>query len=265
MPAGELGKGSHGRCKACARALPAEPARKGKALTEPQVAPVDTGSVHGDPKAAEARRQLELLKLFGMAGEANATTVELLRAGDREGAITHARATDAKAKQVAHRAPRAETAPLGSRDLGMIDGPALVQGGTMNATDGGKTDWTREVPADQLPNALKGAPLAEPTPDAPRPTRRNPATGEVEPRAPHFSGSRRERIDREIAAADRPKPRRTASSKRRHRAKLAAQRDIEQRVKARGETYVPKGQRPTVTDDVIRLRALGSDLPVKGW
>lgn len=265
VSAGELGKGSHGRCKACARALPAEPARKGKALTEPQIAPVDTGTVHGDPKAAESRRQAELLELFGMAGEANATTVELMRAGDREGAITHARATDAKAKQVAHRAPSAQTAPLGSRDLGMIDGPALVQGGTMNATDGGLTDWTREVPADQLPNALKGAPLAEPNPAAPRPTRRNPATGEVEPRAPHMSGSRRERIDREIAEADRPKPKRTKASKRRHRAKLAAQRDIQRRVEARGETYVPKGKRPTVTDDMVRLRALGSDLPVKGW
>lgn len=272
LSAGELGKGSHGRCKACTRLLPVEPARKGKALTEPTVNVVDTGSVHGDPKEAESRRRGELLALFGDASNDNATTVEILRSGDREQAITHARATDAQAERVAHRAPKAQTPPKGSRDLGMIDGAAIVQGPTMNATDGGLTNWTREVPADQLPNALKGAPMAEANPDALRPTRRNPATGEIEPRAARLDGSLRERADNQVAERVTPdglRPdtaKRTASSKRRHRARRLAEAKIQERVKGRGDTFVPKGRMvDPVKAEVRRLAGKGAKLPKSGW
>lgn len=266
LSAGELGKGSHGRCKACARLLPAEPARKGKTLTEPTLGEVDTGSVHGDPKAAEKRRTAELLPLFGEGSKLNAEIVEALRAGNEDMARDTAKAVDRAARTVSARAPHAQTPPKGARDLGMIDGAAIVQGPTMNATDGELTNWTREVPADQLPNVLKGAPMAEANPQAPRPTRRNPATGEIEPRAARLDGSLRERMDREIATADRDKPKRTASSKRRHRARRLAEAKIRERVEGRGDTFVPRGRMiDPVKAEIRRLAAKGDKLPKSGW
>jgi len=208
----------------------------------------------------------ELLPLFGDAPKDNPAMVEALRSGDAETAPNYARATDDAAKTVRTRAPKAAMPPRGSRELGMIDGAALVQGPTMNATDGGQTNWTREVPADQLPNALKGAPMAEANPQAPRPTRRNPATGEIEPRAAVLGGSLRERMDREIAQADRPQPRATASSKRRARARRVAERKLRERVQGRGDTFVPKGRMvDPVKAEVKRLQAKGSTLPTQGW
>lgn len=266
MSAGELGKGSGERCKACVRLLPSEPARKGKTLTEPALGEVDTGSVHGDPKAAEKRRTAELLPLFGDAAKLNPEIAEALRAGDKDLARDTAKAVDRAAKTVDARAPHAQTPPKGSRDLGMIDGAAIVQGPTMNATEGGLTNWTREVPEDELPNALKGAPMAEPNPQAPRPTRRNPATGETEPRAARLDGSLRERMDREIATVDRDKPKRTASSKRRARARRLAEAKIRERVTGRGESFVPKGRMvDPVKAEIRRLAAKGDKLPKSGW
>lgn len=263
-----------GRCKSCVKLLPSEPARKGKALSEPRTEPVATGMVHGSPEQAEAKRVDELAPLFGEGAKLNAALVGQYREGHEDAARDTAKAVDRAARAVAHRVPRADRTPVGQRDHGALDGVAMVQGPNMNANEGGVTNWTRpEIPRDQLPNCLKGAPIAEANPDAPRRTRVNPSTGEIEPAAARLDGSLRERVDRTVVpdAADRDgfvqsSAKRTKASKRRYRAKQQAERMIRERVKSRGDKFVPQGRMvPTVKSELRRLAAKGDKLPKSGW
>lgn len=263
-----------GRCKSCVKLLPSEPTRKGKALSEPKTETVATGMVHGSPQQAEAKRVAELKPLFGEGSKLNATLAEQLRAGDKSGARDTAKAVDRAARAVAPLVPKADRTPVGQRDHGALDGVAMVQGPNMNANEGGVTNWSRpEIPRDQLPNCLKGAPIAEANPDAPRRTRVNPSTGEIEPAAARLDGSLRERVDRTVVpdATDRDgfvqsSAKRTKSSKRRHRAKKQAERMIRERIEGRGGKFVPQGRMvPTVKSELRRLAAKGESLPVKGW
>jgi hypothetical protein len=191
------------KCKTCA-ALGADDTRKrGTGLSEPTVDPVDTGAQHGDPRDAEQRRVVEIRPLSREADKINSAIGEQLTNGDREGARDNARLLDARSRETSAQldrmapgkgVPVAETAPIGQRDHGMLNGVAMVQG----------------------PNT---APV--------QPMRRNKRTGALEPKAAYLSGSLRERVDPTVLLRDQPK--RTAESKRRYRARLNAERKAAER------------------------------------
>lgn len=250
------------RCKTCTTALADDTRKRGTGLSEPTVVPVDTGVQHGDPKAAELRRVAELAPISGDADKSNAEIVTALRDGHKGEALSLARELDERGPSAS--VPEADRAPIGNRDHGQLDGVAMVQGPNMDASEGGVTNWTRKVDPTNLPNALKGAPLAEDNPDAKRRTWRNPATGDIEPAAPRLDGSLRERIDREVVPGERP--RRTAASRRRYRKTRQVERNVSARFKARGEAMPRKGKGlPTVKQEAKRLHNLGRDLPTSGW
>lgn len=201
------------KCKTCASLGADDTRKRGTGLSEPTVEPVDTGAQHGDPRDAEQRRVSEIRPLSREAEKVNAAIGEQLADGDREGARENARLLDARSRETsaqldriasgANRAPGkgvpvAETAPIGQRDHGMLNGVAMVQGPNM-------------------------APV--------QPMRRNKRTGELEPKAAYLSGSLRERVDPTILLRDQPK--RTAAAKRRYRARLTAERKAAER-KANG-------------------------------
>lgn len=258
----DYGDANRGRCKTCTTALAEDTRKRGTGLSEPTVAPVDTGVQHGDPKAAELRRVAELAPISGEAAKDNAEIVSTLRAGNKGEALSLARDLDERGPAAS--VPEADRAPIGSRDHGTLDGVAMVQGPNMDASDGGVTNWTRKVHPEDLPNALKGAPMVESNPDAKRRTWRNPATGETEPAAARLDGSLRERIDREVVPPTRA--RRSKASRRRYRKNQQTERNVAARFKARGESMPSKGKGlPTVSQEVKRLRALGRDLPKAGW
>lgn len=177
------------RCKSCVTALAEDTRKRGTGLTESQIDIVDTGSQDGDPRDADKRRAAELTPLSGDAPQTNADIADALRTGEREQAMESARALDARAKvaaneelpalapvydkksgrYVSHRSVRdldAARAPIGSRDHGMLDGVAMVQGPNMPPVRG---------------------------------TWRNPVTKELEPAAARLDGSLAERPDREAS------------------------------------------------------------------
>lgn len=152
------------RCKPCATAMADDTRKRGSGLSEAQVDNVDTGAQDGDPRDAEKRRTAELAPLSGDAAEQNANIAEALREGDREGAVESARALDAQGLSAA--VPEAGRAPVGSRDHGMLDGVAMVQGRNMDPVQG---TWY------------------------------NPRTKEREPAAAYLGGSLTSRPDREAS------------------------------------------------------------------
>ena len=238
MDAQRLAASKRQRCKTCTVRMAEDTRKRGKGLSEPTTDNVATGLTKGDPKDAEQRRVAELGPLFGEAAKINPQIVDHIRAGHDGEALELARQLDASAKGVRGMAPQAVQTPIGQRDHGMSDGIALVQGPNMEASDGAVTDWER--PTGDLPNCLVGAPIAEPNPDAPRRTWRNPQTGAIEPASPRLDGSLRERVDRTIVpdAADRDgfvqsSARRTPASKRRHRRKMNAERKAQARIAER--------------------------------
>lgn len=181
--------GDDQRCKSCTSALAEDTRKRGTGLSEVQIDVVDTGSQDGAPRDADKRRAAELSPLSGEASKDNAEIVQALRSGERERAMESARALDARARvpareelpalapvydkvsgrYVSHRSVRsldADRAPVGSRDHGMLDGVALVQGPNMPPVQG---------------------------------TWRNPVTGEREPAAARLDGSLAERADREAS------------------------------------------------------------------
>jgi hypothetical protein len=238
MDSQRLAPSKRQRCKTCTIRMAEDTRKRGKELSEPTTDNVATGLTQGDPKDAERRRTAELKPLFGEASKINPVIVDLTRDGRDDEALALARRLDVSAKSIGGMVPKAERSPIGQRDHGMSDGVALVQGPNMEATDGQVTDWER--PTGDLPNCLVGAPIAEPNPDAPRRTWRNPVTGAIEPASPRLDGSLRERVDRTIVpdAADRDgfvqsSARRTPASKRRHRRKVNAERKAQARIAER--------------------------------
>lgn len=259
----------HGRCKSCVKLLAEKVGKRGAGLSEPSIPIVDTGVVQGSPKEAESKRRAEIAEISGDAIEVNADIVERYRSGDKETARTMARQLNRRAPDAP--VPHADRAPIGQRDHGAIDGVAMVQGPNQDATDGGQTDWSG--PTGELPALLRGAPMAEPNPQALRPTWRNPATGEVEPRAAHYGGSLRERVDPkavpDMSDRDgfvRSTAKQTKASKRRARARRVAERHLRERIEGRGEKFVPRGRMvDPVKAEVKRLANKGEQLPLKGW
>lgn len=156
--------GDDQRCKSCVTALTEDTRKRGTGLSEGQVEHVATGAQDGAPREAEMRRTAEVALISGDAAKNNAAIVEALRAGDRAGAMEGARKLDARGP--AAPVPSAQRAPVGSRDHGMLDGVAMVQGANM---------------------------------DPVQPMWRNPATGESEPAAAFLGGTLNERADREAS------------------------------------------------------------------
>lgn len=184
------------RCKWCA-ALFAEVATKANAgLSEPQVEIIHTGAQQGSPREAERKVAADLLPISGDAVKVNPAIVELLRAGDRKGAMEAARDLDACAAVPSPLMPKAQSArahrgvstqigrhdtslrAAGQRDEARTNGVAMVQGANM-------------------------AP-AQPMRRIPRTARENPGALVVSSIGTMGGGLGRERPDSEIVKDGRP-------------------------------------------------------------
>lgn len=160
-----LSKNGNQRCKTCATAMAEDTRKRSTGLSETRTDVVATGAVHGLPASAERVRAAEISQISGGAAKTNASIIETLRAGDRDGALEMARELDERGP--AAPVPSAEHSPLGKRGRDghvispMIDGAALVKGSAITPRledDDEPGGWAGLAGT----NALKSAPLELP-------------------------------------------------------------------------------------------------------